>query len=100
MLPVVNNMAHEAKPHLPAAVLMLMAMMAAIKYVEAGFRRWWIVAAVLCGAATGMILSAAPVCIILPLMVLFRAMPWRSRFIIISAAALVAEAAARRAPLF
>src|SRR5690606_3933047 len=36
LLPSVVNMVHEAKPHLPGAVLMLLASMAAAKFVETG----------------------------------------------------------------
>jgi len=78
-MPVVINMAHEAKPHLPGAVLMLLAVMAAIRYVETGKRRWWIMTGLLCGAAFGMVLSAMPVFIILPVMVLLRGQSWRHR---------------------
>jgi hypothetical protein len=75
-MPVVINMAHEAKPHLPGAVLQLLAIMAAMRYVETGRRAWWIAAGVLCGAAFGMVLSAWPVFIILPLMASLRARTW------------------------
>ena len=67
-MPAVVNMAHEAKPHLPGVVLMLLAVMAAMRYVETGRRGWWIVAAGLCGAALGMVLAAWPVLVILPVM--------------------------------
>ena len=73
-MPVVMNMAHEAKPHLPGAVLMLLAVLAGARYVETGARRWWIIAGAACGAATGMVLSSAPIFIILPVMIVFRAM--------------------------
>jgi len=73
-MPVVMNMAHEAKPHLPGAVLMLLAVLAGARYVETGARRWWIIAGAACGAATGMVLSSAPIFIILPVMILLRAM--------------------------
>lgn len=71
-MPVVINMAHEGKPHLPGAVLQLLAVMAAMRYVESGRRVWWIVTGVLCGAAFGMVLSAWPVFVVLPLMVWLR----------------------------
>jgi len=79
LLPVVVNMAHEAKPHLPGAVLMLLAVAAAMRYVETGRRRWWIATAVLCGAAFGMVLSALPIFIVLPVMMLLRQQSWSAR---------------------
>ena len=78
-MPVVINMAHEAKPHLPGAVLQLLAIMAAMRYVETGRRGWWLATAIACGAAFGMVLSAWPVFIVLPLMVLLRPDTWRRR---------------------
>ncbi len=39
LMPVVVNMAHEAKPHLAGAVLMLLAVLAAARFVELGTRR-------------------------------------------------------------
>jgi hypothetical protein len=71
-MPVVMNMAHEAKPHLPGAVLMLLAVLAASRYVETGGRCWWITAGALCGAAFGMVLSSLPIFGILPVMVFLR----------------------------
>jgi hypothetical protein len=76
LLPVVINMAHEAKPHLPAAVLMLLAVIAAVKYVDTGARRFGLLAGVLCGAAFGMVLTGAMSFILLPTMCFVR---WRSR---------------------
>lgn len=71
-MPIVMNMAHEAKPHLPGAVLMLLAVLAGARYVETGARRWWVVAGAACGAATGMVLSSVPIFIILPVMIVLR----------------------------
>jgi hypothetical protein len=82
-MPVVVNMAHEAKPHLPGAVLMLLAVLAASKYVQTGRRRYWVGAGALCGAAFGMVLSALPVFVILPLMALLRRpATWRERIVV------------------
>ncbi len=75
-MPVVINMAHEAKPHLPAATIMLLAVLAAMRYAESGRRAWWIATAVLCGAAFGMVLSAWPIFVVLPVMVLLRRAGW------------------------
>lgn len=71
-MPVVINMAHEAKPHLPGAVLMLLAVLASARYVETGSRRWWVTACALCGAAFGMVLSALPIFVLIPMMVILR----------------------------
>ncbi len=78
-LPVVVNMAHEAKPHLPGAVLMLLAIVAAMKYVDRGATRWWLLAGALCGAAAGMVLSATVIFVIIPVMALLRADTWQRR---------------------
>ena len=76
VMPVVVNMAHEAKPHLPGAVLMLLVVAAAMRYVETGRRGWWLATAGLCGAAFGMVLSALPVFAVLPVMMLLRRQSW------------------------
>ncbi|MCP4245756.1 MAG: hypothetical protein GY778_01785, partial [bacterium] len=72
LLPVVVCMSHEAKPHLPGAVLMLLAVLAAMRYVDTGraVDRWWFAAA--CGAALGMVLSSLPILILIPLVELIR----------------------------
>ncbi len=69
-MPVVVNMAHEAKPHLPGAVLMLYAVLAAMRYADRPGLRRAALAGVLCGASLGMVLSSWPVFVVLPLMVL------------------------------
>jgi hypothetical protein len=66
------NGAHEAKPHLPGAVLMLLAVIAAIRYVETGKHLWWIAAGALCGAAAGMVLSSIPIFLLIPVMAALR----------------------------
>ena len=71
-MPVVVNMAHEAKPHLPAAVLMLLATIAATRFVDTGRKRWWTLAAALCGAAAGMVLSAVVAMVVPVVMVMWR----------------------------
>ncbi len=75
-MPVVVNMAHEAKPHLPGVVLMLLAVMAGVKYVETGSRRWALGSGALCGAAFGMVLTGVVAFILLPVMCFWR---WRAR---------------------
>jgi hypothetical protein len=72
LMPVVINAAHEAKPHLAGTVLMLMAVLAAARYAEGGGRRFAFLAAIGCGAAIGMVPSAAPVLLVLPGMILVR----------------------------
>ncbi len=76
-LPVVMNGAHEAKPHLPGVVLMLLAIVAGVKYVEESRpgREWvcGLAAGALCGAAVGMVISSLAIFLMLPVMV------WRRR---------------------
>jgi hypothetical protein len=79
-LPVVVTPGHEAKPHLPGVVLILLVVIAATKFVESGTTRWWVSAAALCGAAVGMVLSALPVLLILPAMAFFRPAARSERF--------------------
>lgn len=78
-LPAVINAAHEAKPHMAGAVLILLTVIAATKYVETGRRNWWIAAGGLAGASLGMVLSGLWAFAILPAMVLLRPAPWRDR---------------------
>ncbi len=80
LMPVVINQAHEAKPHLPGAVLMLLACLAAIGYARTGAPRWCIGAGILCGAAVGMVLSVWPIAVVIPLMALIRADPRRRQW--------------------
>lgn len=75
-MPIVVDMAHEAKPHMPGAVLMLWAVVAAVRYVDTGRMAWWLATAVLCGLALGMVLSALPIFVILPVMVWLRRQPF------------------------
>jgi hypothetical protein len=72
LLPVVVCMSHEAKPHLPGAVLMLAAVLFAVRYVELARRRDWWRLAIACGAAFGMVLSSLPIFILIPLVELAR----------------------------
>jgi hypothetical protein len=89
-LPVVVNMSHEAKPHLPGLVLMLLAVAGAMRFVETGATRWWAIASILCGCAAGMVLSAALIVVTIPLMTFLRPEPWSRRARITLLGALVA----------
>ncbi len=84
VLPVVVCMAHEGKPHLPGAVLMLLAVLFAMRHAqrdpanpqsdertigdEATSRSndFWFMC-ISCGAALGMVLSSWPIFIVIPL---------------------------------
>ncbi len=88
LMPVTVCMAHEGKPHLPGAALMLTAVWLAmrcsppahegradaagtreanaVRESRATARAWWTLCAT-CGAAVGMVLSSVPVCILIPL---------------------------------
>src|SRR5262249_33994456 len=78
-LPVVVNCAHEAKPHLQGAVLMLFTIVAATRYVETGRGKFALLAGILCGAAFGTVLSALLGFIILPVMTFLRDRRWPDR---------------------
>jgi hypothetical protein len=89
-MPVVVNMAHEAKPHLAGTVLVLLAVLAASDYVTTGRRRSWLAAGALCGAAFGMVLSTLPVFVILPIMALLRrGATWRDRVVVALASVVI-----------
>lgn len=93
LMPVVVCMSHEGKPHLPGAVLMLLAVWLAMRCVEGarsdgdthrptgmlarattGRRAWWLLCAI-CGAAVGMVLSSAPILVLIPLVAVLRRGP-------------------------
>jgi hypothetical protein len=90
LMPVVVNMAHEAKPHLPGVVLVLLAIIAATKYIDTGHKRWWVLAGALCGAAAGMVLSGVLGLLILPAMALFRKESWGQRLVVVLASLVIA----------
>ena len=71
-MPVVVNMSHEAKPHLPGAILMLLTVSMAEIYVRTGRPRWAILAGAVAGAAMGTVVSSLLAFSILPVMVLLR----------------------------
>jgi len=86
LMPVVVNMAHEAKPHLPGAVIQLLAVLAAVRYVRTGRMRHALLAGAACGAAFAMVLSTWPIFCVLPLMTLLRPIPWQQRLKLTAAA--------------
>jgi hypothetical protein len=91
-MPVVVNMAHEAKPHLPGLALMLLTVLAACRYVESGNRRWAWAAGALAGAAFGMVISSLVIFCVLPVMALLRPLSWRDRVRIAAVSALLGAA--------
>jgi len=88
-MPVVVNMAHEAKPHLPGAVLMLLSVIAAAKFVETGKTRWWVLTGALCGAAFGMVISSLVGFVVILIMTLLRDDAWPRRAKVIAGATAV-----------
>jgi len=77
LMPVVICMAHEGKPHLPGAVLMLLAVFFAMHCLSnrhsVASRDWWLMC-LCCGAALAMVLSSLPIFILIPLVALIK---WR-----------------------
>ncbi len=67
LLPVVVSLSHESKPHLPGTVLMLWAVLWALKYIESGLVRHRLMLAVSCGLALGMVLSSLWIFVLIPL---------------------------------
>lgn len=67
-MPVVVDLAHEAKPHLAGVALMLLAVLAGGKYVETGKTKWIVWTAIACGACAGMVFSGLVSLVILPVM--------------------------------
>jgi hypothetical protein len=79
-MPVVIDLAHEAKPHLAGTVLTLTSIWAAMRYVRTGQSRWWLLAGITAGAAMGMVLTGYVAFAVLPGMALLRPMSWAARF--------------------
>jgi hypothetical protein len=71
-MPVVVDLAHEAKPHLAGTAILLLAVLAAGKYIETGRWKWIFWTAVACGAAAGMVLSGVVGLFVLPFMAILR----------------------------
>lgn len=67
-MPVVIDLAHEAKPHLAGVALLLVATLSASNYVRTGKGKWIFWTACACGAAAGMVLWAAVGLALIPLM--------------------------------
>jgi hypothetical protein len=88
-LPVVINLAHEAKPHLPGTVLVLLTVYLAMRYVASGGLKWWIMAGISAGAATGMVLTGYIAFAPLGVMVLLRKDGWSNRIQIACSAGLI-----------
>ncbi len=75
IMPVVVCMSHEGKPHLPGAVLMLCAVYFAMCIKTSPRWSWWLMC-ISCGAAVGMVLSSAPILILIPLVSLIQYASW------------------------
>jgi hypothetical protein len=88
-MPAVVNSAHEAKPHLPGVVLTLLAVMAAERYVRVGGMRAAALMGLACGAAIGMVPSALPVVLVVPVAAILRAEGWGRRMRAVGLAAAV-----------
>jgi hypothetical protein len=71
-MPVVIDLAHEAKPHLAGASLLLLTVLAAVDYIQTGKFKFVFLASLCAGAAAGMVLSAALGAAMIPLMILIR----------------------------
>lgn len=78
LMPVVVCMSHEGKPHLPGAVLMLLAVYLAVRAIPShrqttiGIRKCFWLLCIACGAAVGMVLSSWPICVLIPLAALLK----------------------------
>lgn len=79
LMPAAFAMAHEAKPHLPGAALMMLACLAAAGWARHGRLRDAVLAGLLCGCAAAMVLTAAVVGIVLPVMMVVGRGPWGRR---------------------
>ena len=88
-MPVVIDLAHEAKPHLAGTVLILLTIWLAMKFVRSGQPRWWILAAIAAGAAMGMVLTGYVAFAVLPVMTMLRPNRWRDRIRITMKAVLI-----------
>ncbi len=67
IIPAINIAAHEGKPHLPGAVLAMVAMVLADTYLRTASRRHLLLAGLAAGAATGMVVTMAVSTVVLPI---------------------------------
>ncbi len=68
LMPVVICVSHEGKPHLPGAVLMLLAVYFGLSFRQASTaHRVFVYLCLACGAAIGMVINAWPILILVPL---------------------------------
>ncbi|HWB53405.1 MAG TPA: hypothetical protein VG722_04405, partial [Tepidisphaeraceae bacterium] len=65
-LPVVIYTSHEAKPHLPGAVLSLLAVLMGLRFLETGRWRYAIFLILSCGLACSMVISTFPLLLLIP----------------------------------
>jgi hypothetical protein len=75
-MPVVINSAHEAKPHLAGAVLILFALIVADTWGKRATIPWAVATGVLCGAASGMVLWGISSILIIAAVALARRDKW------------------------
>jgi hypothetical protein len=87
-LPVVIDLAHEAKPHLAGTVLTLAAILFAARYVRNGRAMHWMLTGICCGGAMGMVLTGYAAFAVIPIMNVLRGSSWGHRFKITAFAAL------------
>jgi hypothetical protein len=88
-MPVVIDLAHEAKPHLAGAVLVLLTIWCVMKFHRDGKSRWWILAGVCAGASMGMVLTAYVSFLVLGGFLVCRQIPWRRRVQIVFSSGIV-----------
>lgn len=96
LMPVMITAAHEAKPHLPGAALMLMSIWAAMRYLVSADARWRIACSILAGAAVATVLSAWPAAVLACVLPFLVRQPRRRRLqdAVLSASLVVAVYAA------
>ena len=92
LLPVIVTAAHEAKPHLPAAVWMLAAVLMADSYIRSGVWRRSLATGLMVGLATATVPSACPIWLVLPAMLVARADSWNQRVAKLAASTAVSVA--------
>jgi hypothetical protein len=68
VMPAVLTSAHEATPQLAGAAMTMMALLAAMRYIEEGKGHWMLLASAACGMAAGMTMASGIAFLIIPLM--------------------------------